>query len=142
MNAILFSRRHCKIRHFDLSHPMTLGVIGMLALGLLAGTFAAGLMLGEHKISRAALLGPAAALRSERQQMAGLRAQMQDKVDALAMRLGTVNAHLMRLNALGKQLTQMANINGREFDFDHDPPQGGSNPTAWAAPPTWPMSPP
>ena len=126
MNAILFSRRHCKIRHFDLSHPVALGVIGMLALGLLAAIFAAGLMLGEHIISRAALLGPAAALNSERQQMAGLRAQMQDKVDALAMRLGTVNAHLMRLNALGKQLTQMANISGREFDFDHDPPQGGS----------------
>jgi murein DD-endopeptidase MepM/ murein hydrolase activator NlpD len=32
----------------------------------------------------------------------------------------------MRLNALGKQLTQMANISSAEFDFDHDPPRGGS----------------
>ena len=36
------------------------------------------------------------------------------------------NANVIRLNALGKQLTQMANINSREFDFDHEPPQGGS----------------
>jgi murein DD-endopeptidase MepM/ murein hydrolase activator NlpD len=43
------------------------------------------------------------------------------------MRLGSINANIIRLNALGKQLTQMANINSREFDFDHDPPQGGSD---------------
>ena len=42
------------------------------------------------------------------------------------MRLGAINAHVIRLDALGKRLTEMANINSREFDFDHDPPQGGS----------------
>jgi murein DD-endopeptidase MepM/ murein hydrolase activator NlpD len=52
---------------------------------------------------------------------------VQDKIDALAMRLGSINASIIRLNALGKQLTQMANINSREFDFDHDPPLGGSD---------------
>ena len=41
------------------------------------------------------------------------------------MRLGLMDAHLIRLNALGKRLTEMANINSREFDFDHDPPLGG-----------------
>ena len=74
-----------------------------------------------------ALLSPTAALRAEQQQLGTLRAQVQDKVDALAMRLGSLNASIIRLNALGKQLTQMANINSREFDFDHDPPQGGSD---------------
>jgi murein DD-endopeptidase MepM/ murein hydrolase activator NlpD len=126
MNAIIFSTRDCKIRQFNLSHPLTLGIIGILALGLLGGSFAAGLTLGQHNLYRTALLAPAEALRSERQQISVLRAQMQDRVDALAMRLGTVNANLIRLNALGKQLTQMANISAREFDFDHDPPQGGS----------------
>jgi murein DD-endopeptidase MepM/ murein hydrolase activator NlpD len=73
-----------------------------------------------------ALLSPTAALHAEQQQIVALKSQVQDKVDALAMRVGAINANLIRLNALGKQLTQMANINSREFDFDHDPPQGGS----------------
>jgi murein DD-endopeptidase MepM/ murein hydrolase activator NlpD len=127
MNVILYSRRNGRGRQFNLSHPVTLGVISILAIGLLASTFAAGLTLGQHGMVRIASLSPASALRSEQQQIVVLRAQVQDRVNALAMRLGTINANLMRLNALGKQLTQMANINSREFDFDHDPPQGGSD---------------
>src|ERR1700687_800463 len=42
------------------------------------------------------------------------------------LRLGVMTPHVIRLNALGKRLTQMAHINSREFDFDDDPPQGGS----------------
>jgi len=41
------------------------------------------------------------------------------------MRLGQFDAQLLRINQLGKRLTQMANLSSREFDFDHDPPQGG-----------------
>ena len=126
MIAILFSRRHCRIRQFNFSHPLPLSLFGMLGLALLAGSFGAGLTLGQHDMSRSALLGPAAALRSERQQIGAVREHLQDKVDALAMRLGTINANLIRLNALGKQLTQMANLSASEFDFDHDPPLGGS----------------
>lgn len=127
MNVIFFSRRNGRARQLNLSHPVTLSIVSILALGLLASTFVAGLTLGQHSMARMALLSPTAALRAEEQQIEALRAQVQDKVDALAMRVGTINANLIRLNALGKQLTQMANINSREFDFDHDPPQGGSD---------------
>jgi murein DD-endopeptidase MepM/ murein hydrolase activator NlpD len=127
MNVIFFSRRNGRARQLNLSHPVTLSIVSVLALGLLASTFVAGLTLGQHSMARMALLSPTAALHAEEQQIAALRAQVQDKVDALAMRVGTINANLIRLNALGKQLTQMANINSREFDFDHDPPQGGSD---------------
>src|SRR6185295_16765293 len=34
-------------------------------------------------------------------------------------------AHVIRLDALGKRLTQMANIDGREFDFGSEPAVGG-----------------
>jgi len=126
MNVIFFSRRNGKARQFNLSHPITLSVISILGLGLLASTFVAGLTLGQHSMARMALLSPTAALRAEQQQIVALKSQVQDKVDALAMRIGAIDANVIRLNALGKQLTQMANINSREFDFDHDPPQGGS----------------
>ena len=43
----------------------------------------------------------------------------------MAMRLGQMNAHVIRLDALGKRLTEMANIDHREFDFDSAPPTGG-----------------
>jgi murein DD-endopeptidase MepM/ murein hydrolase activator NlpD len=41
------------------------------------------------------------------------------------MRLGEVNAHVIRLDALGKRLTEMANIDHRELDFDSAPSIGG-----------------
>jgi murein DD-endopeptidase MepM/ murein hydrolase activator NlpD len=127
MNVIFFSHRNGRARQFNLSHPLTLSILSVLGLGLLATIFIAGLTLGQHSMARMAVLSPTSTLRAERQQIATLRNQVQERVDALAMRLGTINANLIRLNALGKQLTQMANINSREFDFDHDPPQGGSD---------------
>jgi murein DD-endopeptidase MepM/ murein hydrolase activator NlpD len=54
-----------------------------------------------------------------------LKKQLQERVDAMAMRLGEVNAHVIRLDALGKRLTEMADIDNREFDFGRDPPSGG-----------------
>ncbi len=123
MNIIFFSRREGIARHLNLSHPMILSAVTALGLGVLASVFVLGMRFGEHS---ALSLNPAATLRAEEAQVASLKAQLQDKVDALSMRLGIMNAHMIRLNALGKRLTQMANINSHEFDFDHDPPVGGS----------------
>ncbi len=65
-------------------------------------------------------------LAQQKQQISELKQQLQLRVDAMAMRLGEVNAHVLRLDALGKRLTEMADIDSREFNFDHDPPRGGS----------------
>jgi murein DD-endopeptidase MepM/ murein hydrolase activator NlpD len=127
MNVIFFSRRRGRARHLNLSHPVTLTIISILGLGLLASALALGLQLGQRSMARMALLNPGLALLAEQEQVAALRSQLQDRVDALAVRLGAINANVIRLNALGKQLTQMANINSREFDFDADPPEGGSD---------------
>jgi murein DD-endopeptidase MepM/ murein hydrolase activator NlpD len=126
MNVIFFSRRVGIASHLNLSHPVTLTLVSALALGVLAGIFALGLHLGESSMARMALLNPGVALRAQQAEVAQLKSQLQDRVDALAMRLGVMNAHVIRLNALGKRLTQMAHINSREFDFDDDPPLGGS----------------
>ncbi len=123
MIIIFFSRREGTARHLNLSHPMVLSVVTALGLGVLAAVFVLGIHVGQHSMLS---LNPVATLREEEAQVASLKAQLQDKVDALSMRLGIMNAHMIRLNALGKRLTQMANINSREFDFDHDPPVGGS----------------
>jgi murein DD-endopeptidase MepM/ murein hydrolase activator NlpD len=126
MNVIFFSDSIGKARHLNLSHPLTLTLVTLVTLGLLVAIFALGLHLGESSMARMALLHPGAAVLAEQAEVAALKTQLQDRVDALAMRLGVMNAHVIRLNALGKRLTQMARINSHEFDFDDDPPLGGS----------------
>jgi murein DD-endopeptidase MepM/ murein hydrolase activator NlpD len=127
MNVIFFSRQFGRVRQLNLSHPVTLSLLTVIALTLLAGTFAFGMQFGERSMARMALLNPTATLRAQQAELSNLRSQLQDKVDALAMRLGIINAHVIRIDALGKRLTQMANISSREFDFDREPPQGGSD---------------
>jgi murein DD-endopeptidase MepM/ murein hydrolase activator NlpD len=126
MNVVFFSRSIGKARHLNLSHPFTLCLVTVAALAVVIAIFALGLHIGESSMARMARLHPGAGVRAQQAEVAALKSQLQDRVDALAMRLGVMNAHVIRLNALGKRLTQMAHINSREFDFDDDPPQGGS----------------
>ncbi|HEY1726485.1 MAG TPA: M23 family metallopeptidase [Steroidobacteraceae bacterium] len=127
MNVIFFSRSFGKARHVNLSHPLTLTLVSFAALALLVTVFALGLHIGERSMARMALLHPGAAVQAQQAEVSALKSQLQDRIDALAMRLGVMNAHVIRLNALGKRLVQMAHINSHEFDFDDDPPQGGSD---------------
>ncbi|MEM8985059.1 MAG: M23 family metallopeptidase, partial [Pseudomonadota bacterium] len=54
-----------------------------------------------------------------------LEQETEDTLDALAIRLGRMNAHVIRLDALGQRLTEMAELEDGEFDFDMAPPIGG-----------------
>jgi murein DD-endopeptidase MepM/ murein hydrolase activator NlpD len=128
MNVIVLSKREGKARHFNLAHPVTLSIIASLVLAILGGAFALGLQLGRGNHERLALADTVrfgAILAQQKQQIAELRQQLQLRVDAMALRLGEMNAHVIRLDALGKRLTEMADIDSREFNFDRDPPSGG-----------------
>lgn len=131
MNVILFSKREGRARQLDLAHPATLGVLAALGLGILGTAFVLGMQLGQR--SGAALGRPdnshlVAMLNEQKEEIARLRAHVRERVDAIALRLGKVNAHVIRLDALGKRLTEMANIDHREFDFDSEPSTGGPEP--------------
>jgi murein DD-endopeptidase MepM/ murein hydrolase activator NlpD len=128
MNVIVLSKREGKARHFNLAHPVTLSIIASLVLAILGGAFALGLQLGRGNHERLVLADTVhfgAILAQQKQQIAELRQQLQLRVDAMALRLGEMNAHVIRLDALGKRLTEMADIDSREFNFDRDPPSGG-----------------
>jgi len=65
--------------------------------------------------------------------MAARLAEIQDMrrsvdlhMNALALRLGQMQAQMVRLNALGQRLTQMADLDDGEFNFDEIPALGGS----------------
>jgi murein DD-endopeptidase MepM/ murein hydrolase activator NlpD len=54
-----------------------------------------------------------------------LKAQADEQIDALALRMGQLNANVIRLNALGSRLTGMADLEDGEFDFQNPPALGG-----------------
>jgi murein DD-endopeptidase MepM/ murein hydrolase activator NlpD len=130
MNVIFLSNREGRARQLNLAHPLTLSLIGGFVLVVLGSAFMLGVQLGraDHQklvLSDTVHLGDV--LTQQTQQIAELKQQLQLRVDAMAMRLGEVNAHVIRLDALGKRLTEMADIDSREFNFDRDPPRGGAS---------------
>ena len=116
MNLIFFSRRRGTTRHLQLTHPLVIAVAGFVGLALLGATFALGVSLGSHS---------GADDRAPLAEVAALRSQVQDRVDAMSVRLADLNAHVIRIDALGKRLTEMANISSGELNFDSAPGVGG-----------------
>ena len=128
MNVIFFSKREGLARQLNLAHPVTLGVLAVLVLGILGTAFALGMQLGQGSSGRLASSESARwvqILADQKHQIAELKERMNERVDAMAMRMGEVNAHVIRLDALGKRLTEMADIDSHEFDFDSAPASGG-----------------
>jgi murein DD-endopeptidase MepM/ murein hydrolase activator NlpD len=124
VNIIVFSGRKGggRSRYFDLAHPVTLALCALIVVGTLGTTFAIGMRLGSHVGTGAA--DPAywsRILAAQKSEIAELRARVQDRIDAMAGRLGQLDAHVIRIDALGKRLTTMANIDRRQFNFDDEP---------------------
>ncbi len=128
MNVILLSKRAGRVRQFNLARPLTFSAVLLVTAMVLGGAFTLGLQLGKgvhREVALAETTRFGAILAQQKQEIAGLKQQLQLRIDAMAMRIGEVNAHVIRLDALGKRLTEMADIDSREFDFDRDPPSGG-----------------
>ena len=128
MNVIFLSRREGKARQLNLARPLTLGIVAGVTLSVLGAAFVMGMELGRGRNSAAGLAENErfhSVLVQQKQEIAALRQQLQLRVDAMAMRLGEMNAHVIRLDALGKRLTEMADIDSREFNFDREPSSGG-----------------
>ncbi len=101
---------------------MTLALCAVVVLGTVGTAFAIGMQLGTHVGSASS--DPKAwgrILAEQKSEIAELRARVQDRVDAIAGRLGQLDAHIIRIDALGKRLTTMANVDRREFNFDDEP---------------------
>lgn len=109
-----------------------MALCALIVLGTLGTAFAIGMQLGAHTGSSAAdPKGWSRLLAEQKSEIVELRARVQDRVDAMAGRLGQLDAHIIRIDALGKRLTTMANVDRREFNFD-DEPVAASAPAAAA----------
>ncbi|MFO0334256.1 MAG: M23 family metallopeptidase [Pseudomonadota bacterium] len=127
MNVIFFSQRDGRARQFDLRSPPVIAGMAVLVVALLGATFAAGSLFGSRVLGSgsAQFAGWSEELAFQSAEVESARRLLQQKDDALALRVGQMNAHVIRLDALGKRLTEMAKLDKGEFDFDSAPPVGG-----------------
>jgi murein DD-endopeptidase MepM/ murein hydrolase activator NlpD len=128
MNVVLFGNGFGKPRQISLSGRAAGGIACLIAGGLCAAAFAGGFWYSTQTGSGVSLneaRAVATELHAEREAIATIRQQTEDKLDALAIRIGQMNARVIRLDALGRRLTEMADIEADEFDFSADPAMGG-----------------
>jgi len=112
----------------DLSRPRSAGLMAGASLVLLAAAFLAGTVVGWNEAEKSSigrLEQLSASLAEQREAIAEARRVADEQVGALATRVGQMHARLIRLDALGKRLTEVANLDRGEFDFDAAPAIGG-----------------
>jgi hypothetical protein len=129
MNVIFVGRKSGRVKQFDLRHPVILSAAILLVVGIVGGAFSVGVGLGARHGSDNPInqLGNwSAELLKQKGQIEDTKRVLQEKVNALALRVGQMNANVIRLDALGKRLTRMANLDDGEFDFGHPPAMGGA----------------
>jgi murein DD-endopeptidase MepM/ murein hydrolase activator NlpD len=129
MNLIFVGRKSGRVKQVDLHHPLVLAAAFAVILGIVGGAFSFGMNLGARHRGASPIdqLGNwSADLLREQAQIEDVRRVLQEKVNALAMRVGQMNANVIRLDALGKRLTRMANLSDGEFDFGNPPALGGA----------------
>ena len=128
MNVIFVGRRSGRVKQFDLRHPIVVGAAMLMVLGIVGGAFSIGVGLGTRHGGANPInqLGNwSADLLRQQAQIEDVKRVLQEKVNALAMRVGQINANVIRVNALGKRLTRMAKLDDGEFDFGNPPSLGG-----------------
>src|ERR1700722_8468948 len=129
MNVIFVGRKSGRVKQFDLQHPIVVGAAVLMVLAIVGGAFSVGMGLGaRHTVGNPIdqLGNWSADLLRQQTQIEDVKRVLQEKVNALAMRVGQMNANVIRLNALGKRLTRMAKMDDGEFDFGNPPALGGA----------------
>ncbi|MFK8030285.1 MAG: M23 family metallopeptidase [Gammaproteobacteria bacterium] len=129
MNVILFTRRrNGASSQYDLSKPKLLAGIASSFLLVVAGLFMSGFLVAasKHQIDPEIHIAQMQSeLAAKQRELDLARAEAQENLQALSVRIGQMQAHVIRLDALGQRLTQIADLGEGEFDFTKAPPRGG-----------------
>jgi murein DD-endopeptidase MepM/ murein hydrolase activator NlpD len=128
MNVVIFGKGFGKPRQINLTGVTTgLSVAAVATLVISAG-YAAGSWNASRTgsgVSTDELAGLTGQLQEQRDSIQSIRQENEDTLDALSIRIAQMNARMIRLDALGRRLTDMADIDDGEFDFDSNPAVGG-----------------
>ena len=124
MNLIIYSSRRGDARRISLLRP-----VPMLALALVSSiVFTGGYLLASLTLDGAA---PSVVeelkdrIATQDEHLASASRESQEQLDALTARIGQLNAHILRIDALGRRLVSMADMDDGEFNFDEPPARGG-----------------
>ncbi len=128
MNVVIFGKGLGSPRQVNLT-----GLTAALSIAVIAGLLASiGFTAGSWHASRTGsgvsideLEGLSGDLQEQRQGIADIRQENEDTLDALSIRVAQMNARVIRLDALGRRLTDMADIDDGEFNFELNPAVGG-----------------
>ena len=128
MNVVIFGKGLGKARQLNLSGASvwvaTIAVASLVsALGFAGGYWYSSMNGSGVSLDEVARLNDE--LREQRASIETIRQGNEDTLDALAIRIAQMNARIIRLDALGRRLTDMADIEDGKFDFDSEPALGG-----------------
>lgn len=136
MNVVIFGKGFGRPRQVNLSGRSAMSCMA-LAVGLIGSiAFAGGYLYSAHTGSGVSVNQVASLtdeLDNQRNAIATTRQQTEDTLDALSIRIGQMNARIIRLDALGRRLTEMADLEDGEFDFNSEPAIGGPEEVSFAA---------
>jgi murein DD-endopeptidase MepM/ murein hydrolase activator NlpD len=124
MNLIIFSRRRGDARQIGLLRPLPIAAAG----ALLTVVFASGYFAASYRVTGVPAADVAELrqeLETQREQLAAAEQEARENVDALTARIGQLNAHVIRVDALGRRLVDMADLDDGEFNFGEPPARGG-----------------
>lgn len=130
MNIILVSDSLAKSRRVTLSQAQVI----LVAAGILFSGFALAVATYWVTITFAADLGNPhlrsviSSLHQETQRKK--EAELQENLNALAVKVGELQARILRLDAFAARLGKAAGLKAPEFRFDEPPGQGGAAPSA------------
>jgi murein DD-endopeptidase MepM/ murein hydrolase activator NlpD len=123
MKFVVLRQRAAQVWSVDLPGRWVVGIGSLVLCTLLGMAFLAGFTAAGRAPSESSLL--AGWDSTEHTDLDELRSRLQERIDAMSARVGQLNAHVIRLDALGKRLAEMANVDSREFDFSLAPSAGG-----------------
>ncbi|MGB5259244.1 MAG: M23 family metallopeptidase [Gammaproteobacteria bacterium] len=127
-NTLLLTRADGGVRSFAYQPQRALKVVAFTVITLCLAILYGGFRLGVNLEARSQLNEVRDLQAGYDQQQATIdraRTHAQDNLDALTLRLGRMQAQILRLDALGKRLIDVADLDDGEFDFDIAPPIGG-----------------
>ena len=128
MNVVIFGMGFGRTRQISLSGPLAGLAAGIVAVVVMGAGFAGGhwfsSMTGSG-VSSSELESLTAQVAEQKDTIEAIRQGNEDTLDAMAIRIAQMNARMIRLDAVGRRLTEMAEIDDTEFDFDSEPAMGG-----------------
>ncbi len=128
MNVVIFGKGFGKPRQINLSGPSAWLAAFAFSLIVSATGFTGGYWYSSitgSGVSQSEVDDLTSELQQQRDNIDTIRHVSEDTLDALAIRIAQMNARVIRLDALGRRLTGMADLEDGEFDFDSVPAVGG-----------------